>query len=204
MLTFGKIRELVAPYAGQAGKCPTSQITAQFARTVMQNLLYEGSPGGIKKLRLCARRGYFALPSEVEVIVQARIGHALTNVWSKWVEYNNTIPFSETDNSYQNVISEDGNNTPLAFPLPLRGSCVGVKATCEESEDSYIIIQGKDTAGVEVYTSYRGEKIYGEKFSFRNGKISYGEVVWERSLRLKNPLLMGMSNFLQSPLKQGT
>jgi len=176
-LTFGEIKEIVAPYAGRTGKCPDDEETAKFARIVMENLLYSGSHAGLRRLNILAAKGCISLPPEVEVPLKARIDHRVANIWNKWFSFHSVN--EDIENRCRpagEVLIEDGDFTPLAYPLPPSGSLIGVMGICDEGPDASVIIQGKDPTGREVYTIFRGEELTGEKIGICKGVIKYGQV----------------------------
>jgi len=176
-LTFGEIRKLVAPYAGRAGLCPEDAEVARFSRLVMETLLYSGSNAGVRRLNILACKGCIALPPEVEVPLKARIDHQVANIWDKWFTFHSVN--EDLDRNCRpagEVMMEDGDFTPIAYPLPPNGSQIGVMGLCKESEDASVIIQGKDTTGHPIFTMWKGEQIGGEKIAISKGVIKYGQV----------------------------
>jgi len=176
-LTFGEIREIVAPYAGRAGKCPESDEVARFSRTVMENLLYTGAQAGLKRVNVIAVKGCIALPQEVEVVLKAKINNRVANIQNQWFSFHSVNTAWERDCCPAGeILIENGSYTPLAYPLPPDGSLIGAMSSCCEDPDANIIIQGKDPTGRLVYTLFRGEQITGEKITLTNQAIKYGMV----------------------------
>lgn len=175
-LTFAEVKKLVAPYAGRAGKCASTDEAALFARSVMEYLLYSGSQAAIRKLCILAYRGCIALPPEVEVPLKVRIDRKVSAVWNKWYSFHSTSDELECSHPAGDLLIEDGALTPLAYGLPTNGSIVGVIGTCEEADDAYVIVQGKDTTGRVIYTTFDGEQIPGEKFRVKKNQLRYGKV----------------------------
>ncbi len=175
-LTFADVKKLVAPYAGRAGKCYDAADTASFARSVMEYLLYSGSQSGIRKLCILAHRGCISLPPEVEVPIKVRIDHKVSTIWNKWYSFHSSSEGFDKCIAANDILIEDGSLTPLAYGLPTNGSVVGIIGTCEEEEGAFVTIQGKDTTGRQVYTTFNGEQIAGEKFLIKKNQLRYGKV----------------------------
>lgn len=195
-LTFGEVRKLVAPYTGAAGKCADDPEVAIAARQVMTNLLYSGSTSAIRKLCIIAFEGCVALPPEVEVPLKVRIDHQVSNVWNKWFSFHSSgQKFEGTPTSpcftASEVLVEDGSETPLAYDIPSGGSLIGIRATCDEDPEARITIAGKDPTGREIYTTFRGDKVVGEQFTFNKNTILYGKVIYGQVLGVIKPKTNG-------------
>jgi hypothetical protein len=174
-LTFGRIREIVAPYAGRSGLCADDKQVAIFARSVMQYLLFSGSEAAIRKVCIQAVKGCLTLPPEIEIPLKVRVDRAVGTVWNKWMTYHSQGEGWENCPPCGNSLQEEGE-TPLQYPLPVGGSQVGVLAKCDEDQESSVIIQGTDPTGREIYTTHRGEKICGEKLTLKKNQVKYGQV----------------------------
>lgn len=177
-VTFKEFRETVAPYAGRAGKCATTPEVAVFSRQVMEYLLYSGSSAGKRKLCIQVRKGCVSLPPEVETPLKVRIDNRSAEIWNQWFSFHSDG--ESWDNCYPagDILIEDGARSPLAYEIPEGGSVLGVLATCDEGDDSYVTIQGEDLTGREIYTIYNGEKIVGEKFKLTKDQVRYGKVIF--------------------------
>lgn len=180
-LLFSQFKELVAPYVGKAGKCPTASETAIFARQVMEYLLLAGSQAGVRKLCIVAHKGCVTLPPEVDVPLKVKIEKRSAETWTKWGSFSSASGSFESYREVGDALIETGEYTPLAYPLPACGSIVGVMAVCEEEPDSYVTIQGNDITGRRIFTSVEGESIPGERFrlvkgQIRHGKVRFGEI----------------------------
>jgi hypothetical protein len=193
-LTFGQIRELVAPYVGRSGTCADAPEAATFARSVLKYLLYSGDQAAIRKICIIACKGCIVLPQEVETPLQVRIDHRVGQIWSKWLSYHASggqldgrgrcYPAGE-------ILIEDGSYSPLAYSLPPGGSRIGVMGTCDEAQDAAVIIQGKDPTGRVVYTESPEGQVPGERLSIVKNEIRYGQVVFGEVTAVKKPITNG-------------
>lgn len=173
-ITFAAFREIVAPYAGRAGRSSSDPAVSLFARQVMEYLLHSGSGDAIREVRLCAYRGYLSLPPEVETPLKAKINERTTQLWSHWATFHSAVSEGQCM-PVGNVLAEEGNRTPLANALPRTGCVLGVLGNCAE-KNAFVTIQGKDLTGKEVYTMFRGERVVGERLEIEEGQIRYGQV----------------------------
>lgn len=177
-LTFAEFKKVVAPYAGRAGKCASSDEVSMFARLVMASLLHEGSTSAIRKVCIIANKGCVSLPPEVETPLKIKIDRKVSHIWSKWCSMSNSTDDMRNCMSVDNVLEEDGSETPLAYDLPDGGSKVAVIGNCEEAEGAFIIVQGKDPTGRQIITHHKGEQIPGVKLTIQKGKATSGDVVF--------------------------
>lgn len=142
----------------------------------MESLLFSGSQAGIRKLCILAHRGCLSLPPEVEIPIKARIDHRVSEVWSKWGTFSSGTDDLERCPPWREILVEDGTQTPLAYELPEGGSVIGVMGTCDEDDDAFVLVQGKDITGREIYMPANGEQLPGEKFKIKKGTIRFGSV----------------------------
>lgn len=194
-LTFKKVKELVAVYTGEGGSCPTSPQTEKFAKQVMQLLLYEGAHPSVRRFTFCSERGKIVLPKEIEVPIKVKVEGKVSELWGKWFTYNSNIgEFNDpTSKCFEasSVLQQLGEESPLIYDVPSQGSIIGVRACANEGSDAYVIIQGKDLAGREVYTNYRGEDIVGERISLVKDVIQYGKIVFSQVTGVTKPKTRG-------------
>lgn len=177
-LTFLDVKNLVAEYAGKGGKCVTSPEVNTFAREVLEYLLLEGKYGSIRSYSFYTQNGCFTAPAELETITQVKINGRVGTSWNKWCEFYSISSDIPGCVPAPNVLSEQPNYVATAYDVPPGGSLLGVRGLCEESEDSYFIVQGKDVTGREIITSFNGEQIVGEKFRIKKNEIRYGSVIF--------------------------
>lgn len=180
-LTFGQVRAIVAPYTGRSGVCAESNEAATFARTVLKYLLYSGDNSAIRKICILACKGCLVLPQEVETPLQVRIDHRVGQIWSKWLSYHASGGQLDGRGSCYpagQILVEDGSYSPLAYPLPSGGSRIGIMGTCCEDEESFVLVQGKDPTGRQIYTETQEGQVPGERFRIDKNEIRYGQVVF--------------------------
>lgn len=190
-LTFGEFRKICAPWAGQAGKCEDSEEVATFARSVMENLLYSGSHAGIRKICILAYRGCFTLPPEVEVPLRVRIDRTVSQIWSKWLSYYSVDASFDRCPRAEDILSEEGDYSPIQYQLPPGAWQLGVLASCDESEDARFIVSGEDEVGTEIYTTADGKQVVGESFKLKKGEIRYGKVPFKKISAINKPKTNG-------------
>lgn len=193
-LLFGEIRQIVAPYAGRAGKAPEDPSVARFAVECMNLLLYEGSYAGIRKIKVQVDRDCVILPPEVETPLKVKIDARSAEVWNRWYSFHSADADLESDpNCFPaaRTLIEDGAVTPLAYQLPRGGSPVGLLANCEEGSDVTITLEGKDLTGREIVTHHKGEKINGVKITLANGRIVTSPVTFGLITGVVKPVTKG-------------
>lgn len=171
-LTFGTVKKIVAKYAGQGGKCPTADDVDLFVLQVLQKLMYSGSNGNLKKFCFNAVNGCFTIPYELDVPLKVKLDGTIGTVWGKWFEWYN---YSNLDGGSpaEQVIQEEVNLFPTVQDLPANGSQVGVIGTVNEAEDAYIIIQGTDRGGREVFSTHEGKQVTGEHLRIKNSELRF-------------------------------
>lgn len=209
-LTFREIKELVFPYAGRTGKNPDTEEVAVFARQVMKYLLWSGDQAAFRKLCIIVQRGCLVLPPEVEIPLKVKINHKVSEIWNKWFSFHSVGDEFDRSGSESTIgrayypasstLIESGEETPLAYGMPEQGSIIGVMSTCEEATDSYLIVEGKDRSGREIYTSFNGEQVVGEKFRLAKNEIRYGQVCFGTVSSVLKPITNGyISIFAVNP-----
>lgn len=176
-ITYGEAKKLLARYAGSSGKCVDSKETDDFTRTVLQNLLLQGAHGAERTFEFMACKGHITLPYELETPLKVKVNGSVGYVWNKWFDYRQGGDFANCPPA-QSVLVELNNFTPLVFDLPSKGSVVGVKGFCNESDLAHVIIKGQDTEGREVYTYHKGERIHGEYLTIKKNVITHGVIQW--------------------------
>lgn len=178
-LTFGEAKTYLAQYAGKGGKCPSSEQTSLFVKTVLQYLLYSGQNGNLRKFCFHAIRGCVTFPYELEVPLKFKVDNEVGDVWDKWFEW---YPQTDMDACVPcgNAMFEEPNTYPIVNDLPSSGSRVGIVAICEEEEGAHAIIQGYDEHNREVVTYHKGEQIKGEYLSLQKGQLKITTTVFSK------------------------
>lgn len=177
-ILYKEAREMLAQYSGRAGSCasPDSVEVKWFLRKVFEYLLISGSYGNLKVFVFQASKGMITLPYELEVPLKVKIDNCVGSVWDQWFEYHSGKDLGDGCSLAEDALFEDPNRYPTVYDPPLSGARIGVLATCTEADDAFIIIQGTDTTGREIYTTHKGEKICGEKLILKKGVLKYTEV----------------------------
>jgi hypothetical protein len=167
--TFGQILQIVAPYIGKSGIGECS-FTDPIARLKVATLIqeYVQRSGTLRKWCLYSRDNIITLPRDLALILKVKINGAVEPVHSKWYEYYDTMNPSEFDcpNEWQSGVIQEVNNFPTVYNLSHHGAHVlaEIGKGCKSVDGAYTIIQGisADT-GEDVYTTYKGETIHGER-----------------------------------------
>lgn len=163
IITLGTARTALAKYAGQSGKCATSEEVKLFVHTVVQQMLHHGAYKNLKKWSFCLCDGCFTAPRDMELPLKVKINGYPEKVWNKWYEFYDVHNADMCDNGYQPGLFEEINEIPTAYEMPSCGARVAVIPLQHEEDDAFVIVQGLDDCGRDVYTTYKGEKIHGEK-----------------------------------------
>ena len=167
----------------------------------MEYLLYSGDDTAIRKFSFTAQRGCISLPPEIVTPLKVRIDCKVAEVWSKWYTFASGSDLTGDCLCGQELMMQEGITTPLVYDLPKGGSLVGVMATCQEAEDAFVIFQGKDATGREVYTTWQGEQVVGVRLSLKKGQISYGNVsLAEITAVSKSPTVGYVSAWAVNPI----
>lgn len=173
-ITYGEARLTLARYAGRSGKCADTKETELFVKKVLQHMLFKGTFGNIRKYCFFSIKGCITIPYELEVPLKVRIDDKVGTVWDKWMEYYN-IGEMEGCVPASDALYEEPNLFPTVYDPP-PGMRIGCMATAEESPDAYVIVQGKDTTGREIFTDHQGTKIAGEYLRIVKGQLRYSQV----------------------------
>lgn len=182
-ITFGEARKYISQYAGKGGKTSCSDETYRFVKTVLQQLLYKGEFGSVRKFCFRSRLGCITAPFELETPLEVKIGGRVGSVWNKWFEWyqqgmRGCVPATD-------ALFEEPNRFPTVYDIPACGARLGVVGTCEEpacedGSDPYLIVQGDDLTGREIFSIYRKKKIRGVRFNISNKKIVSSPIVFGR------------------------
>lgn len=174
-ITYGDAKLILARYAERGGKCPSAPEVDLFVRKVLQQMLFKGTYGNLRKYCFNARKGCITIPYELETPIKVKIDGKVGTVWDKWMEYYNIgelegcVPASD-------ALYEEPNRFCTVYDPPSGGSRIGALATACEDKDAFLIVQGTDVTGREIITNHQGEQISGEYLRLVKGKLRYTEV----------------------------
>lgn len=171
-LTYKSAKEILSKYAERGGVCADDRRVDLFVREVLDYLLISGHYGSIHKFCFCATRGCFTVPYELETPLKLKIDNEIGNVWDKWYEFH-ASKVLEACVPAGRALWEDPNYYPTVYDVPVGGARIGTLGTCEEREDAYIIVKGKDLTGREIITMHKGEQVVGEYLSIKKQEIRY-------------------------------
>jgi hypothetical protein len=183
-LTFGDARKLLAPYAGQGGKCETSEDVRLFVYEVLQYMLFSGQYGARRLFTFNAIKGCITLPYELEVPEKVRMDGVVGQVWNRWYDFSASTFLENTNEAVcfnaGDALIEDPNEYPTVYDVPECGSKVGVQCDCQQPADAHIIVKGIDLYGREVFTTHKGEKVSGEYLGIKKGNLTYSQTVFKK------------------------
>lgn len=177
-ITFGDVRTLVASYVGRGGACADAKETELFARQVLEKLMISGSFGSTRKFEFVAEKGRVTLPPELEVPLQVKINDQVGTVWNRWMTFHSVAAEVNGCSPAGKVLMEEPNPVCTIYSVPAGGSKIGILGTCNEAENSFITVSGKDLTGREIFTMFDGEQISGEKFRIKKDNLRTGQVVF--------------------------
>lgn len=176
IITLGQARSAIAEYAGKSGKCADTEDVRLFVLEVIQRLLHRGAHGNLRKWVFCLSNGCFSAPPDLEVPIKVKIDGYPEMVWSKWYEFYDVHSGDLTCEEFKSGISEEVNDYYTIYDIPVAGARIAAVPLESESENAYIIIQGLDSNGKDVFTTCNGCRIHGERL-----KISREEPVFSRT-----------------------
>jgi len=180
IITLGQARKVVAEYTGKKGKCATSEDVRLFVTEIVQRLLHKGANGNLRKWCFCLCNGCFTAPLDMEIPLRVKIDGYPNQVWSKWYEFYDLHAADACDKNFKSGISEEVNTYPTVYDLPIGGARVAPIPLQEENEDAYIIIQGTDVNGREVFTTEGRQHIHGEKLRISRSNPVFSKTVFTK------------------------
>lgn len=163
IITLGQARQALAKYAGKSGKCADTEDVRLFVQEVTQDLLHRGAHGNLRKWCFCLTDGCFTAPPDMEVPLKVKIDGYPEHVWSKWYEFYDVQGSELSSADYLPGIVEQVNTFFTVYDIPSGGARVAAIPASNEADDAYIIVQGKDQYGKEVFTNQNGVSIHGER-----------------------------------------
>lgn len=180
IITLGQAREVVAEFAGRAGKCKDSNATRLFVMEVVERLLFEGAHGNERKWRFCLCNGCFTAPIDMEVPLKFKIDGRSERVWSKWYEFYDVNGADRCDAGYVPGLFEEIGNFYTIYDMPKPGARLAAIPLGDEEKEAYIIVQGTDVNGRDVFTDYCGREIHGELLPISRNKPSFSKTVFSK------------------------
>ena len=174
-VTYAEVKKILSQYVGRGGKCPAADDTDLFCKQVLQQLLYSGQHGNIRKFCFKAQKGCVTVPFELETPLKVKIDGDNGFVWNKWFTWNN---ISEIDGCLPASVAmyEEPGYFPTVYDIPDGGTRVGVLGTANEADDAHVIVQGTDVTGRDIFTVHNGQQIHGEYVRIRRGELRYTTV----------------------------
>lgn len=176
MLLYADAKNFLSQYARRGGQCSNAEGVDLFIRSVLEYLLYSSAYQDLRKFTFVACKGVFTIPQEIEAIQKVKIDGEVGNVWDKWFEFNSSKFLDGDCLPPDEALFEEPNYYSTIYDLPAGGSHVGTIGTCEEADDAYLIVQGKDLTGREIFTNHKGAQISGEYLKIQKGVLRYTQV----------------------------
>lgn len=194
-VTYSEVKKILAQYVGRGGKCPNAEDIDLFVKQALQQLLFSGQHGNIRKFCFKAVKGCITVPYELETPLKVKVDGDNGNVWNKWytwysaTEVDGCLPAS-------NALYEEPGLFPTVYDIPDGGARVGVLGTANESDEAYVIIQGTDTSGRDIFTVHNGQQIHGEFLRIRRGELRYTTVKFGKITSVKKTKTQGYVQLL--------
>lgn len=180
IITLGQAREAVARFVGRSGKCADLEEVRLFVISAIQELLHQGSHGNERKWCFCICDGCFTAPEDMEVPLRVKIDGFPDHVWSKWYEFFDVHANDTCDDAFKSGMYEEVNRYFTIYDIPSGGARVAVMPLVVEKPDAYIIVQGVDHLGREVYTTKNGKRIYGECIKINKDSPVYSRTTFSK------------------------
>lgn len=195
MLTFLAAKQILAKYNLRAGSCVDDPTLPLFVKEVLQQMLWQGTYGNLRKFCFMAVNGCFTLPYELETIEKIRIDGWVGSAWDRWFEYHSSgdLPGCTPVGT---AAFEEPNYFPTVYDIPPGGARVGCMGTCCEDKDAHIIVKGKDLTGREIITVHNGQQIVGEYLSIRKNEIRYTQATFAEITGIVKSSTTGYVNLL--------
>ena len=179
---FWSGKESYCKYAGKSGRCKDTDEVDLFLKEVIQQLLFRGAAGNLRKWEFCTQNGCFTAPPDLELPVKIRLdgktGRA-SQVYDKWYEFYDQSTLADCVPCEDGIV-EEINTFYTAFDPPCGGARILAVPRCKEDEDAHFVIQGLDREGKEVFISHQGDHIKGERLTINKEKRRYTKVAFTK------------------------
>lgn len=172
IITFKEAKDILAQYAGKAGKCPTDEAVGMFVKEVIQQLLFRGASGNIRKWVFFTKNGTFTAPPDLELPIKMRVDTHTGQVYDKFYEFYDQNTLSKCSPCEDGLV-EEPNDYFTSFDIPCGGRRLLAVPLCKEDEGASLLIQGIDEVGREVYMPHKGERFKGEYLGIDKEKPKY-------------------------------
>lgn len=177
IITFGDAKNLLAKYAGKAGRCNTDIEVPLFVKSVIQELLNRGANGSIRKWQFYTQNGTITAPPDLLLPLKIRIdgpcGGFQGNVYDKFYEFYEEATLTDCQ-PWEKGAVEDINNYFTQYDLPTCGARVLAVPRCKEDEGAHLILSGSDTEFKDIWMPKSdGTKNKGEYLTIDHSKNRY-------------------------------
>lgn len=179
IITFKEAKNLLAKYAGKSGKCPDDDEVGLFVKEVIQQLLFRGASGNLRKWVFITQRGMFTAPPDLELPIKMKVEGKAGNVFDKFYEFYDQSTLADCTPCEEGLV-EEVNPYYTQFDLPYGGARILATSMCNEAEDAHLLIQGTDEHGKEIYMPHKGERFKGEYLGINKEKPRYTKKTFTR------------------------
>lgn len=172
LITFGQLLDTVAANLGRSGSCNKNDPAVRLrAASLLQE--YVQRSGSLKRWDLTTTKNIVTLPKDIAVILKVRINGESTVAHSKWYEFYDRPADCAGEQTWAEGVIQEVNTFPTVYDLPACGGYILAELgrRCANPKGAYIIVQGLNTDGADVYTHYKNEHIHGEKIELEMGKL---------------------------------
>jgi hypothetical protein len=172
IITFKQAKDLLAPYAGKAGKCSDDESVGLYVKEVIQQLLFRGASGNLRKWAFVTQNGTFTAPPDLELPVKMKVDTHVGMVYDKFYEFYDQNTLSDCSPCEDGLV-EEPNTYFTSFDIPCGGARLLAVPLCKEDADAKLLISGIDETGKEIYMPHKGERFKGEYLGIDKEKNKY-------------------------------
>jgi hypothetical protein len=181
LITFGQLFDTVAANLGRSGSCDKNDPAARLrAASLLQEYVHRS--GSLKRWDLTTKNNLVTLPRDIAVILKVRINGESTTAHSKWYEFFDHVKDCAGKEDWAEGVIQEVNTFPTVYDLPCGGGYILAELgrRCGNPKGAYIIVQGLNEHGADVYTKYHNEHIHGEKIYLESGVLKRSQTFFSK------------------------
>lgn len=187
-ITFKTLVTRLARYAGRAGVCDDDEEAKAFAIEILEEYLsVGGEKGGLHKWAVKVCDNCITLPPDLAVPLKIKTNCESGIVSSEWYEFYDRATEEECHGCAEEGVSlqMEVNTFPTVYDLP----CNGARVVAEMSLDCPVTVKGNDIPhvtiqgtcrGNDVWTTYKGKDIHGERLDLLSDKLVRSLTIFDR------------------------